>query len=321
MAVALPLSELAVRQRSPAGAEESSPLSGTACVIVELDGAWAQSIPQPNCPVIAITESEDVPAVVDVAAASEAEAASVSAAIAKNPIAAAVLVRLLRHNERVAVADGLFAESLAYSSLQHGAEFRAWLERRSERSSKPEPDAPAVLVEREGDELRITMNRPHKRNAYSAAVRDALCEALALVAEDGSIRRALLSGAGTCFSAGGDLDEFGEATDAGIAHVARMTRSVGALMHRLRDQLEVRLHGACIGAGIELPAFAGRVAARQDAYFQLPEVGMGLIPGAGGTVSIVSRIGRHRLAYMALTGARIDVETALAWGLVDAVVG
>ena len=85
----------------------------------------------------------------------------------------------------------------------------------------------------------------------------------------------------------------------------------------LRERLEVHVHGACIGAGIELPAYAGKLKARPDAFFQLPEVSMGLIPGAGGTVSILPRIGRHRLAFMALTSARIDAETALDWGLVD----
>ena len=90
-------------------------------------------------------------------------------------------------------------------------------------------------------------------------------------------------------------------------------------MHRLRDRIEARLHGACIGAGIELPAFAGKIIASRDAFFQLPEVGMGLIPGAGGTASILPRIGRQRLAHMALSGNRIDAETALDWGLVDAI--
>ena len=55
-----------------------------------------------------------------------------------------------------------------------------------------------------------------------------------------------------------------------------------------------------------------RVAAAPDAFFQLPEVGMGLVPGAGGTVSLPRRIGRQRTAEMALSGKRIDAETALA---------
>jgi enoyl-CoA hydratase/carnithine racemase len=84
------------------------------------------------------------------------------------------------------------------------------------------------------------------------------------------------------------------------------------------DRLRFEVHGACVGAGAELPAFAARVEAAQDAYFQLPEVGMGLIPGAGGTVSLPRRIGRQRTARFALTGERIDAATAQRWGLVDA---
>ena len=75
--------------------------------------------------------------------------------------------------------------------------------------------------------------------------------------------------------------------------------------------------GGCIGAGIELPAFGARLLAAEDAFFELPEVGMGLVPGAGGTVSLPRRIGRQRTAWMALSGLRVDAPTALAWGLVD----
>jgi enoyl-CoA hydratase/carnithine racemase len=80
-----------------------------------------------------------------------------------------------------------------------------------------------------------------------------------------------------------------------------------------------RLHGACYGSGIELPAFADRVVAASDTRIALPELGLGLIPGAGGTVSLPRRIGRHRTAWLALSGAAIDATTALGWGLVDEV--
>ena len=321
--IRLALSELVARLRSPALAEMLSPLAGTPCVVVDLDADVPADLPLANCPVIGIVDHEQpmdsVPDLVDVPVAGLEEAERLAATIAGHPIAAMVLVRLLRHNQRASVADGLFAESLAYSSLQHGAEFRAWLAARKARPERAEPDEPATLLQRDGDRLRIVLNRPHKRNAYSAGLRDALCEALALAVEDTFVRQIQLEGSGACFSAGGDLDEFGEARDAGIAHAARLTRSAGALIHRLSDRVEACLHGACIGAGIELPAFAKRVVAREDAFFQLPEVGMGLIPGAGGTVSILPRIGRGRLAYMALSGERIDAATALDWGLVDAI--
>ncbi|MCY4015260.1 MAG: enoyl-CoA hydratase/isomerase family protein [Gammaproteobacteria bacterium] len=314
------LAELATWLAAPTRAEELCALAGTPCIFVELDGApWPSIAGNPNCPVVSVTDRADVPDVVDVVVADADAGMQVAEAVQRNPIAAMVLVRLLRHNQGVGVGDRLYAESLAYSALQHGAEFRAWLQARTRREPRPEPDAPAVLLTRAGDELRITLNRPHKRNAYSSGLRDALCEALAYAVDDPSVARVVLDGAGASFSAGGDLDEFGEATDAGIAHASRMARSAGVLIDRLRDRIEARVHGACIGAGIELPAFAGRVVAREDAFFQLPEVGMGLIPGAGGTASILPRIGRRRLALMALTGMRVDASTALEWGLVDAI--
>jgi enoyl-CoA hydratase/carnithine racemase len=148
-------------------------------------------------------------------------------------------------------------------------------------------------------------------------MRDALCAALDLPLEDASIEEIILRGAGAAFCAGGDLDEFGHARDAASAHLTRTTRSAAPLIHRLRERIECHVHGACIGAGIELPAFADRVVAAPDAFFQLPEVAMGLIPGAGGTVSIVNRIGRLRTAFLALSNQRIDAPTALIWGLVD----
>ena len=103
------------------------------------------------------------------------------------------------------------------------------------------------------------------------------------------------------------------------AHLVRVAASVAALLDRVADRVTATVHGACIGAGIELPAYAGRLVARPDATFALPEVAMGLVPGAGGTVSIPRRIGRHRTAWLAITGRRIDAATALAWGLVDEV--
>jgi enoyl-CoA hydratase/carnithine racemase len=81
--------------------------------------------------------------------------------------------------------------------------------------------------------------------------------------------------------------------------------------------VEAHVHGACAGAGVELPAFAAKVSARADAWFMLPELSMGLVPGAGGTASLPRRIGRRRTAWLALSGERIDARTALEWGLVD----
>ena len=72
-----------------------------------------------------------------------------------------------------------------------------------------------------------------------------------------------------------------------------------------------------LGSGLEMAAFCGHVQARDDAVLGLPELALGLIPGAGGTVSITRRIGRWRTAYLVLSGRTIDVFTAWRWGLID----
>jgi enoyl-CoA hydratase/carnithine racemase len=99
----------------------------------------------------------------------------------------------------------------------------------------------------------------------------------------------------------------------------RLARSAGRVLATIADRVTAHVHGSCLGSGIELPAFAGRVIAHPDTLIALPEVRMGLIPGAGGTVSLPRRIGRHRTALLALAGFTIDAATARQWGLVDEV--
>jgi enoyl-CoA hydratase/carnithine racemase len=147
-------------------------------------------------------------------------------------------------------------------------------------------------------------------------MRDALVDALRLAVAAPELR-IVLDGAGPSFSSGGELAEFGAFGDPSTSHVVRLTRSAARLLARLSERVEVRVHGTCMGAGVELPAFAGRVIADAGTTFSLPEVGFGLIPGAGGTASLPPRIGRQRTMQLALTGDPIDATTALAWGLVD----
>ena len=167
--------------------------------------------------------------------------------------------------------------------------------------------------------LHITLDRPTVRNALNTAMRDQLVDAFGLVALDPSLTEVHVRGVGDSFCAGGDLDEFGSFADPASAHVLRLQRSVGRAIAAVADRVTAHLHGACFGSGIELPAFAARVVADPSTLISLPEVSLGLIPGAGGTVSLPRRIGRHRTARLALTGERINAATAHEWGLVDAV--
>jgi enoyl-CoA hydratase/carnithine racemase len=236
---------------------------------------------------------------------------------AANPAAAATLARVLRVTADLDVAAALEVESLAYSMLLAGPEFRRWLADRPAPRPKGEPAGDVVRTERSGGVLRVTLDRPHVHNAFNAAMRDALVEAFAVAEVDWSVGTVELAGAGPTFCSGGDLAEFGTADDPVHAHLVRTARSVGAVMHRLRDRLTVRVQGACTGAGVELAAFARRVVAAEGTTFRLPEVGMGLIPGAGGTVSLPRRVGAGRTLLLALSGIALPAEAALRWGLVD----
>ncbi|HKT00858.1 MAG TPA: enoyl-CoA hydratase/isomerase family protein [Rugosimonospora sp.] len=242
-----------------------------------------------------------------------------TAAANANPQAALALAQVLYAGRGLGVRAALDVESFAYSTLLGGAEFGRWLAARGPRPLPPAATVPPVLVERAADRLGITLNRPERRNAYGRELRDGLVDALRVAVLDPTVAAVTLSGAGPAFCSGGDLDEFGTAPDTATAHFVRTRGGAGELLHRVADRTEVRLHGPCVGAGIELAAFAGRVVARPDARFRLPEVGMGLIPGAGGTVSIPRRIGRWRALYLALSGTWLDAATAARWGLVDAV--
>ena len=250
----------------------------------------------------------------------QGQARLLAAAAAGSPQASLVLRQVLRMTAVLPAGAGLEAESLAYSALLGGGEFRRWRGARGPRPLPPAAGEP-VLVHRDGPLLLVTLNHAERRNAYSRRLRDALADALRVALLDPTVERVVLAGAGSCFCSGGDLDEFGRAPDPVTAHFVRTQAGAGPLLRMLGGRVEARVHGACVGAGVELAAFAGTVTAAPDATFWLPEIGMGLIPGAGGTVSVPGRIGRWRTMYLALSGQPVDAATALAWGLVDRVAG
>ncbi|WP_194903781.1 enoyl-CoA hydratase/isomerase family protein [Catenulispora rubra] len=235
------------------------------------------------------------------------------------PQAALVLAQVLRIGESLPVRQALDVESLAYSTLLAGPGFARWLAARGERPEPPSRPGETVIIRRYGGTLHLTLNRPERRNAHSRDLRDALVAGLRVAELDDSVAAVVLDGNGPSFCSGGDLDEFGTALDLTTAHLVRTRAGAARPLHALRDRLTARIHGHCVGAGIELPAFAGRVVADPGTVMRLPELEMGLIPGAGGTVSFPRRIGRWRTAYMVLSGEPVSAAFALAWGLVDGI--
>jgi hypothetical protein len=322
----LPLDELLRFRRDPGATVPWSGPIAREVVLVDLDDADIAGVAstveeEPSVVVVGISRSPaDLPHGATewcdvISGPGDPIPGSVAETVERNPVASLALVTLLRRSAGLTVAQGLLAESAVYGVLQAGEEFRGW-RRSTARRPRSEESRHVVAVRKNGS-LHLTLNRPERRNAFDAAMRDALAEHLVLAALDPSIERVYIDGAGSAFCSGGDLHEFGTATDPSVAHLVRLDRSVGSLIDAISDRATVHLHGACIGSGIELAAFAGTVTADASTSIALPEVAMGLIPGAGGTVSLVRRIGRHRTAELALSGDTIDAATALRWGLVD----
>ncbi len=240
--------------------------------------------------------------------------------VARSPGAAVALVQLLRAGRGLSVEEAVVAESWVYSMLQAGPDHTRWKAERSRRRSASIDDGDrTVEVGRAGARLDVALVRPHVRNAVSARLRDELHAALGVALADPTVDAVHLWGVGPSFCSGGDLDEFGTAPDPVTAHLVRTTRSPALDLARCGARVTAHVHGAAVGAGMEWAAFADTVVARADATFRLPELAMGLVPGAGGTASLAQRMGPQRTAWAALTGAVIDASTALGWGLVDEV--
>lgn len=302
--------------------EEFGPHSDRPCLAIALYGMtdrlapWLRTLP---CPVIGIGEGALGPAC-DLVLPDDSALATIARNIAAHPLTAMILVQHLRSSESLPMADALIAESLAYATVQMGAEFQTWRQSAAALPPRQREEGPPLLVDVREGRLLLRFNRPAGRNAIDVPMRDALCEALRIAMIDPAIDAIELSGAGRCFSVGGDVAEFGTTTDPAQAHWIRSLRLPATALAQLGERLRVLVQGAAIGAGTEIAAFASRVEARPDAWFQLPELQYGLLPGAGGTVSVARRIGRQRTAYMALSMRRISAPLALEWGLVDAIV-
>lgn len=296
---------------------DAPPDAGAVLGLVDLV-AWPADAPMPVAPfpLIGLGDPADPRAMsLDAVVEPPVSAEALVRQIHRAPRAAAALVLLLRASEGVAPAAALTLESQAYAMLQGSAEHARWA-----AAPRPAPRPPGTLrAVRDGDSLILTIDRPWALNAIDRPLRDALHEAFALAALDPTIARVRLAAAGPAFSIGGDLAEFGTTRDPATAHLIRARTLPAAALLPSADRLEVVVQGACVGAGVEIAAFARRVVARPGAWFQLPEIAMGLVPGAGGCVSLPRRIGRRRAGLMILSGRRIDAATALRWGLIDAI--
>src|SRR5262245_11873931 len=176
-----------------------------------------------------------------------------------------------------------------------------------------------VEFERDGAVQTITLNRPDKLNAFTRGVHEDLQAALE-AARDPEVRAVVITGAGRGFSAGQDLNEFGEAGD--IAAMLRATYHVNVLAIRsLEKPVIAAVNGVCAGAGLSL-ACACDIRLASDAAFFVPGfVGIGLVPDSGGTYFLQRLLGTARAFEWMTSNRRLTAAEADTWGLVSEAAG
>jgi enoyl-CoA hydratase/carnithine racemase len=178
-----------------------------------------------------------------------------------------------------------------------------------------------ILYEKKEHIGYVTLNRPHALNAYSVQMRDDLYEVLRAIKDDDEVRVAIVKGAGDkAFCAGADLTEFLTAPSAIKARQIRFRRDIWKLFLSIPQPIIAAVHGYILGSGMEIAACCDIRIASEDAVFGLPEVGLGIIPGAGGTQTIPRLIGVSRSLEMLLTNRWIPADEAHRFGLVNRVV-
>lgn len=178
-----------------------------------------------------------------------------------------------------------------------------------------------VELTTEGNVATVKLNRPDRYNALGSRIVEELGEALYRIEESGDSRVLILTGAGErAFCSGVDLKErAGMDANERWAH-NRALNAFAERLARLQVPTIAALNGLAFGGGLEITLACDFRIAVEGATFSLPEVGIGIVPGAGGTQRLPRLIGPTRAKEMILTGRRIDAETALDTGLVSKVV-
>jgi enoyl-CoA hydratase len=163
----------------------------------------------------------------------------------------------------------------------------------------------------------LTLDRPHKANAYSVRMRDELHELLDALRAVDEVHVIVIRGAGDKgFCGGADLSEFLTAPSVLQARRIRALRDLWTLLRTMPQPTIAALHGHVLGSGVEIAMFCDLRIAADDVVIGLPEMSLGILPGAGGTQTVPRSIGLAHALDLLLTDRRLDADEALAAGLV-----
>ena len=176
-------------------------------------------------------------------------------------------------------------------------------------------------MEWDGEVAVVTIDRQEKLNALNSDVIRELAEVFASLSDDNAVRGVVLTGAGDrAFVAGADITELARMDSVEAVRVSRHGQSVFSDIERFPKPVIAAVGGHALGGGFELALACHLRVASERARFGLPEVGLGILPGYGGTVRLARIVGLGRAVELTLTGEPIDAARALSWGLVSAVV-
>jgi len=182
------------------------------------------------------------------------------------------------------------------------------------------PDFENIIYEKKGRIAVITINRPERMNAIDPQTSHELRNAWSDFRDDNEVWVAILTGAGErAFSAGLDLVATAEAFAAGSA--PRFTAPFGGITRDIEifKPMIAAVNGHCLAGGLEMALCCDIRIAAENATFGVPEVTRAIIPGAGGTQRLPRAIGLAKALELIITGARIDAQEALRYGLVSQV--
>lgn len=182
-------------------------------------------------------------------------------------------------------------------------------------------DPTYVRVTREDEIAVVTIDRQDKMNALNADVVAELGAAFRSVRDDDAVRGVILTGAGEkAFVAGADIGELATMDSLSGVAVSRAGQDVFLEIERFPKPVLAAVGGYALGGGCELALACHMRLAGDNARFGLPEVGLGIIPGYGGTIRLARLIGLGRAIELTLTGEMVGAERAEAIGLVSGVV-
>ena len=175
-----------------------------------------------------------------------------------------------------------------------------------------------VVTETHDDGVRvITVNRPSRKNALNLEVKAQLTDAILAAETEDAVRVVILTGAEGCFVAGTDLDEQTSMTP--TDHTLMATDRVFSVLRRATKPVIAAVEGYALGGGCELALACDIIVAGEGAKFGLPEVRVGVMPGAGGTQRLMRTIGKYKTMRLVLTGEFVAARDASDMGFVSEV--